>query len=113
MRKGIRGEEEGIAAGYERGKVVHFTFTRKDEKSRKSLENRESIILTGAVEVLVPGEVGVPLVLALLEVLQDVVVAPAGVAEALPLVEVPPVASDVEHGVEDRAPADDLKRGEK
>lgn len=60
---------------------------------------------------LIPGQVGIPLVLRLAEVGQDLLVGPAGITELGPLVEVPLVAPDVEHRVEDRAAAQDLAAG--
>lgn len=50
---------------------------------------------------LVLCEVGVLLVFALEEVGQDVFVPPALVAQVSPVIEVPSVASHVNHGVED------------
>ena len=54
------------------------------------------------------GEVRVPVVLRLLEVVQHLLVAPARVAVGLPGVVVLLVAANVEHVVEDRGPAQDL-----
>ena len=54
------------------------------------------------------GKVRVPVVLRLLEVVQDLLGAPPGVAVGLPDVVVLLVAANVEHVVEDRGPAQDL-----
>ena len=57
------------------------------------------------------GQVGVPVVLGLLEVVEHVLVAPARVAGGLPVVVVPPVAAHVEHVVEDGGAAQHLAAG--
>lgn len=101
---------------------IRIKFLNAPEKKKDSIPSRlrngcemvrQAGKLTGSMEVFVAGQVRIPLVLGLLEVVQDVVVAPAGVPEALPLVEVPPVAPDVEHGVQDRAAPDHLRNHRK
>ena len=57
------------------------------------------------------GQIGVPVVLRLLEVVEHVLVAPARVAEVAPLVVVAAVAADVEHVVEDGGAAEDATPG--
>ena len=57
------------------------------------------------------GQVGVPVVLRLLEVVEHVLVAPARVAGGLPVVVVAPVAAHVEHVVEDGGAAQHLAPG--
>lgn len=67
--------------------------------------------LTCRVMAFISRQVGVPLVHALFEVVQGLFGPPAGVPLLLPVVEVPFVAADVEHRVEDGAAAEDLPPG--
>lgn len=53
----------------------------------------------------VSGNVRISVVLRFLEVVEEVVEAPARIAKGLPVVVVPPVSSNVKHVVEHRRPA--------
>jgi len=67
--------------------------------------------VSSGVVIVGVGKVRVPVVLGLLEVVQHLVVAPAGVAVRLPHLVVLPVAPDVQHVVEDGRAAHDLASG--